>query len=267
MKIGICYRPYLHKKFLKEIIDKISFIELMPDIMTVSETNFIKDICYSKKIDMGLHCLRSSLFSPEGPQMDKVENYYYFSEYIHSKYFSDHIAYSSYRERYLTSVQPIRYNDKNLFVFQNNMTELRKYFPKNFSIENITQNTLFSESIYSESTFIRKLTEQQEDITLLFDLTNMYITAKRNNIPFEKYILNYPFDKVKIVHVSGLYKDKHGIYQDTHSTNFDEEILIPLRMLKSKMSNLEYLLVERDFNVNSPDDILGDLEKLKEIFE
>ncbi|KSU06081.1 hypothetical protein KF282_1280 [Lactococcus lactis subsp. lactis] len=38
-------------------------------------------------------------------------------------------------------------------------------------------------------------------------------------------------------------------------------------MLKSKMSNLEYLLVERDFNVNSPDDILGDLEKLKEIFE
>jgi uncharacterized protein (UPF0276 family) len=266
MKIGICYRPYLHKKLLDKFIDKISLIEIMPDIMSVPEMEFIKNICETRNIDMGLHCLRSSLFSPEGPNIELLENYFYVNKYVKSKYFSDHIAYSHINGKYLTSVHAIQYIDRNIQVFENNMEVLNKYFPEDFSIENITQNVLEKGSSYSESEFIKEITEKT-GVSLLFDLTNMYITACNNGIEFDEYIQHYPFDKVRIVHVSGLTKDIKGIYHDVHSENFDDEILGLLMRVKDKMTNLEYVLIERDFNINNEEDILNDINSLQNVFE
>ncbi|MCL2114154.1 MAG: DUF692 domain-containing protein [Streptococcaceae bacterium] len=262
MKFGICYRPYLHKKFLEKIVEEISFIEIMPEVTNVSEMSEIKYFCQQNNIDMGLHCLKSSLFSPEGPQKEMLEKYFYLSEYLNSKYFSDHIAISHVNDVYLTSVHPIKYTEKNIKVFQNNLSEIQKYFPKNFYVENITQNKLLEGSEIAESQFINKLNQD-----LLFDLTNIYITAKRNNIAFDKYIENYPFDKVKVMHISGLSVDDDGIYHDIHSENFDEEIRQVLQSVKNKLINLEIVLIERDFNISSADDILKDLKMLKEELE
>lgn len=91
MKIGICYRPHLHKKFLNTILDNISILEIMPEVTNVADMREITDLCLNRDIDMGLHCLRTSLFSPEGVQTQMLERYFYISEYINSKYFSDHI--------------------------------------------------------------------------------------------------------------------------------------------------------------------------------
>lgn len=265
MKLGICYRPNLHKKFLSDFIDEISAIEIMPDIMLVKEMENLRDLCQQKNIDIGLHCLKSSLFSPEGPQINELENYYYVYQYLDAKYFSDHIAYSHYKNRYLSSVAPIEYSEKNIEVFKNNFSVLKEYFSNNFLIENITQYHLFSESEFSESQFIRKITESCS-VDLMFDLTNMYITSKRNGLEFEDYIREYPFDRVKVLHVSGIFVDKNGLYQDTHEADLEDEILSLLEKLKDKMINLSYVFVERDFNVEKKEDILRDIKQLKRIF-
>jgi uncharacterized protein (UPF0276 family) len=259
MKFGICYRPYLHKKFLENILNEISFIEIMPEVTNIVEMKAIKEFCQIHNIDMGLHCLKSSLFSPEGPQTEMLEHYFYVSEFLNSKYFSDHIAISHVNDVYLTTVQQISYTQENISIFENNLPEIQKYFQKNFYIENITQNNLLSNSEMTESQFICQLNQD-----LLFDLTNMYITAKRNKIDFDKYTENYPFDRVKVMHVSGLSIDSDGIYHDIHSDNLGEEIRQLLKKIKPKLTHLEIVLIERDFDISRNNDILGDLQLLKD---
>lgn len=265
MKIGICYRPHLHKKFLNTILDNISILEIMPEVTNVADMREITDLCLNRDIDMGLHCLRTSLFSPEGVQTQMLERYFYISEYINSKYFSDHIAISYYHQYYLTSVQPISYSPSNIEVFKNNYDTLESYFSTSILLENITQHRLHPDSSMTESKFISTLTDEIKDIEILFDITNMYITSKNLNIEFDRYIKDFPFEKVKVMHVSGL-TIKENQYFDTHSESLGSEILTAVDKIKDKCINLEYVLIERDFNVNSEKDILNDLEALKSLF-
>lgn len=265
MKFGICYRPNLHSKFLEDIISNIDLLEIMPEVTSVKEMKKIKKISKLHNISLGLHCLKSSLFSPEGPQLKELEKYFYIFEYLNAIYYSDHIAVSHINGKYLTTVNPIEYNQKYINVFKNNLNSLKDFFaPEDILIENITQNKLI-EAEYSESQFIDKIFNQT-NISCLLDITNQYVTAKRNNISFEKYIKNYPFDSVKVVHVSGFLIDEMGIYRDTHSKDLSNEILEVVSFLAPKLSNAQYILVERDFNVNCPEDIVRDLNALKSIF-
>lgn len=234
----------------------------MPEITSIEEIKYIREFGKRHDIEFGLHCLKSSLFSPEGPQKEMLEKYFFVSEFLNSNYFSDHIAISHINDTYLSSVHPITYTTKNLDIFNNNLREVSKYFPRNFYIENITQNKLLDGSEMSESDFINELNQE-----ILFDITNMYITCKRNSIKFEDYLKNFPFEKVKVLHISGLTIDDKGIYHDVHSENLNSEILSVLSNLREELKNLEYVLIERDFNVNSKEDILNDLMSVREIFE
>lgn len=266
MKLGICYRPHLHKKFLSSILNEVSILEIMPEVTDVIDMKEIAELCFNKNIEMGLHCLRTSLFSPEGVQKQMLEKYFYISEYIHSKYFSDHIAISYYHQYYLTSVQPISYTPSNIEVFKNNYDLLKQYFSDSILIENITQHEPKPDSSMTESNFIRSITDEIEEVEILFDVTNMYITSKNLGIEFSKYVENFPFDKIKVIHVSGL-TIKEGRYLDTHSEKLSSEILAVVDSIKDKCTNLEYVLVERDFNINSEKDVLDDLKELASIFK
>ncbi|MBG9366841.1 MULTISPECIES: DUF692 family multinuclear iron-containing protein [unclassified Streptococcus] len=264
MKIGVCYRPHIHNQFLDLLVKNVNFLEIMPEITDIKDMKHIKELSGLNNIDLGLHCLRTSIFSPEGPQEDMLDKYFYVSEFLNSKYFSDYIAYSYIDNVYLTAVQQIEYNDRSLEIFQNNLPTIAEYFPENFLIENITQTELTNDQ-YTESEFIDKVI-QSTNVSLMLDITNMYITCKRNNKDFKQYVESYPFDKVKVMHVSGLTIDERGVYQDTHFNNLDDEILEAVKYVKPFLTNLEYVLVERDFNVNSAEDILNDVNALKDIF-
>ncbi|HEO8062837.1 TPA: DUF692 family protein [Streptococcus agalactiae] len=266
MKFGICYRPHLHNQYLEEILEKISILEVMPEITSVLDMKKIKEKCSKKGIDIGIHSLRTSMFSAEGPQQNMLENYFYISEFLDSKYFSDHIAISNYHNYYLNSVQAIPYSDKNIQVFKNNLNYMRDFFPKNLYIENITQHIQLKESSMLESEFISRIV-QETDVDTLFDVTNMFVTANNVGILFQDYIQDYPFERVKVLHVSGLSKNKDGHYVDIHSENICNDMLDIVRTVKDRLINLEYVLIERDFNVDTVNDIFLDLDNLKNIWE
>lgn len=264
VKFGICYRPNLHNKFIEKIMPEIDFVEIMPDITSLEDLRQIKEQCAKYGIGMGMHCLKSSLFSPEGAQLSEIENYFYMAEFANTEYYSDHIGISHFQDRYLSSIRQIPYTQKNIDIFCTNYKEISKIFRNNVLIENITQFDLFKSSELTESQFIEEIVANT-NVELLFDFTNMYVTARNNNIDFLEYCDEYPFEKVKVVHVSGLDIDDRGIYQDNHSKDFDEEVITNLNQIKNRM-NPEYILVERDFNVITEKDILNDVFTLKSIF-
>ena len=64
MKVGICYRPAIHSEYIEEIIEEIDILEVMPDVMDIEESKFIKKLAKEKNISIGIHTLKYSIASP-----------------------------------------------------------------------------------------------------------------------------------------------------------------------------------------------------------
>lgn len=262
MKVGICYRPTIHSEYIEEIIDEIDILEVMPDVMDIEESKFIKKLAKEKNISIGIHTLKSSIASPYGLSEDDVEKYFFASKYMNAVYFSDHIAFSHIENIYLSTVFPIEYTDINKKIVLRNLNKLNTYFEKiPVLVENITQYKLVNKN-KSEGEFFKSISKQND---ILLDITNLYVTAKSNKLDYDDYIKEFPLDKVQVLHISGVTYDHNNNAIDSHSTNINEDMLDFLARHLIHFKNLKYILVERDFNINKKEDILNDIKNLKNI--
>ncbi|KIQ95317.1 hypothetical protein LH47_00571 [Anoxybacillus thermarum] len=265
IKIGICYRDSIHEEFIDKLIEYVDFLELMPDITGYKETKRLLKICKDKNIDIGIHCLKSSLGSKEGIYRPAIEQYAFYSEYVEAAYYSDHVAYSHMHDVYLSKVFPVEYDMENILIMRRNLEIVSSFFSNQILLENITQNKLSNKGQLNEGRFFRELLKNANSrIKILFDVTNAYVTALNNNYAFEEYVSEYPFEKIECIHVSGFERDNEGVLRDTHSNSLNEEILISTEWILQR-TNPKYILVERDFNVQCIDDVLEDIYKLRRI--
>ncbi|MDW5470298.1 multinuclear nonheme iron-dependent oxidase [Staphylococcus equorum] len=152
MKVGLCYRENIHGKWIEDIIPHIDFLELMPDTLDIDTAIKLKNICIKNNIPIGIHTLKGSLGSLEGPNFNALKNYFYTHEYFESEYFSDHVAFSHINGQYLSSVFPIDYNEDNINTLSENLKCISPYFNK-ILIENITQNKLSPNYLLLERDF------------------------------------------------------------------------------------------------------------------
>lgn len=265
MKIGLCYRDFIHEEWIEEIIPHLDFIEVMPDITDAKALERLVNLSKQHNISMGIHTLKSSFGSKEGVHIPSLNNYYFQHHYCNAEYFSDHAAFSHIQGRYLSSVFPIPYSKKSAEVLSENLKKVREYFPDLILVENITQNQLNLDDELTESLFFKTLMElTPEEIKLMFDVTNAYVTAFNNNIPFGEYIKDYPFEDVICVHVSGFKRLDNGQLRDSHSNHIDKDIVEATKYVLKKCSP-KYLLLERDFEVYSLEDTLKDIRILREL--
>lgn len=267
MKIGLCYRDSIHRDHIQEVSEYIDFVELMPDITNFKETRSLLNLFKEKNVDVGIHCLKSSLGSEEGFHIPSIEQYAFYNAYANSMYFSDHAAYSHIQGTYLSSVNPINFTHNSAQTLASNLNKLGEYFSEEILVENITQNTLLKNNTLDEGQFFSEVMNLTgNNVKLMFDVTNAYVTANNNGITFNDYVCNYPFNEVSCVHVSGFEKDDTGMLHDTHSHALRDEIICLTESIVKEV-NPKYLLLERDFNVNSVTDTLEDITKLKNIKE
>ncbi|MDR3240920.1 MAG: DUF692 domain-containing protein [Lactobacillaceae bacterium] len=259
MKIGISYRPTLHREIIDKVVDMVDVIEVMPDIMSTDELIALNK--YSKEVSFGLHSLRTSLGSSEGVQTENDRYYYLTGKFFETEYYSDHIAYSYLDNRYLTTVKNIEYNNSTLKVVINNLREINKHYKSGeYLIENVVNHSKMLESTMSESDFFKRVCDDLPNIGVLFDLTNAIVSANHFNMNLSEYLVGFPFDKIKVIHVSG-YENINNRYQDTHAVSINQDTIEELKRI-IKLSNADCVIIERDFNPND-DDLIVELENIK----
>lgn len=262
-KVGVCYRPWLHNEFIEDLAPLVDAFEIMPDATGLTDLKRIKAVADANNLPLATHCLRSSLAQPDGYQHENTKNYFLCDRFLNSRYYSDHLAFSYYQDTYLSSVQAIAYTQNNLEITAGNITNLAQKFDGPVLIENIVQNGINPANEMTESQFFNELMQRTPDnVKLLFDLTNMFVTAHNTGIEFEDYIKKYPFDQVKSMHVSGFSTDDGLYYKDSHNTDIDKVQAKLLEAILNEVS-LDFLFVERDFNVQNIDDVKRDLATLK----
>jgi uncharacterized protein len=91
-----------------------------------------------------------------------------------------------------------------------------------FALENVSSYMTHPEDEMPEWEFLSEVIERA-DCGLLFDVNNVYVSAKNHGFDPEGYVDAIPADRVVQMHVAG-HTDKGAWLLDTHATYVREEV-------------------------------------------
>jgi uncharacterized protein (UPF0276 family) len=114
-----------------------------------------------------------------------------------------------------------------------------------------------------EIDFINAVIEQS-DCGLLLDVNNIYVNSINHRYDAEEFLAQLPGDRVMYAHVAGHYVEAEDLRVDTHGAG----VIDPVWQLLDKSFELFGVmptLLERDFNIPPVDELLEEVDQIKEI--
>ncbi len=141
-------------------------------------------------------------------------------DWINPASFSEHLAWSTHGAEFLNDLLPLPYTQETLTRVADHISEVQDTLGRRMLLENPSSYLKFAESAYSETDFLKELTNRT-GCGLLLDVNNVFISANNLDVSPHSYIDAYPTDKVGEIHVGGHDEDSDDngalLLIDSHS--------------------------------------------------
>lgn len=120
--------------------------------------------------------------------------------------FSEHLAWSTHGEAFLSDLLPFPYNDASLRRVISHVQEIQETLKRRILLENPATYLRFGSSIYSEIEFLQEIA-RRTGCGLLLDVNNVYVCAVNHAFTPEDYIDAFPIAQVEEIHLAGYAED------------------------------------------------------------
>ena len=280
--IGLGLRRDLHQ----EILDEINSTEPSFQWLEIVPENFI-DIGGRKRLDFEKILASKTQIIPHGVNLSigtapeklgqaSFDNYLLdqleelFQE-INPPWFSDHLSCTRIGNYYLQELIPLPFTDEMVTIVSDNIKHIEDRFQLNFLIENPSYYSKYSVNHLSEIEFINSISEKA-NCGILLDVNNIYVNQENHgDYKANDFIDQLDLNRVVQVHIAGHLEDfdswlspKKLKVLDTHGEAIKKEVYEILEYLLSK-TDIKAILLERDSNFPSFQELKQELEELKKI--
>jgi uncharacterized protein len=123
---------------------------------------------------------------------------------------SEHLAWSTHDNTYYNDLLPVPYDKDTLNRVVSHINEVQDFLGQTILLENPSTYVAFETSTMSETDFIRDIASRT-GCGLLLDVNNVFVSATNHNYSPERYIADFPLDRVREIHLAG------------HATEEDDE--------------------------------------------
>jgi uncharacterized protein len=123
---------------------------------------------------------------------------------------SEHLAWSTHDTSYYNDLLPIPYDNDTLNRVVEHINEVQDFLGQSILLENPSTYVAFETSTMSETDFIREISTRT-GCGLLLDVNNVFVSATNHNYSPERYLADFPLDRVREIHLAG------------HATEADDE--------------------------------------------
>jgi uncharacterized protein len=123
---------------------------------------------------------------------------------------SEHLAWSTHDNTYYNDLLPVPYDTGTLHRVVSHINEVQDVLGQTILLENPSTYVAFETSTMSETDFIRDIATRT-GCGLLLDVNNVFVSATNHNYSPERYLADFPLDKVREIHLAG------------HATEADDE--------------------------------------------
>ncbi len=184
---------------------------------------------------------------------------------IDAPWYSDHLCFAGIDGVFLHDLVPIPFTRESIDTAAARVRELSDAIERPVAIENVSFYADPAPREMDEPDFVREVLEAA-DCKLLLDVNNVYVNSLNHQFDPRSYIDRIPRDRVVQIHVAGHFTRKDGIIIDTHGEAICEGVFDLLAYTLERMGPVPVLL-ERDQNFPTFDELLAEVRRLGDIYE
>jgi len=260
---GIGFRKDFAEAFLQRDILQPAFIEVAPE-------NWMGIGGYWKKIfkqateryPLSLHGLSLSIGGPDELDWAFLKELKRFMQEYHVQTYSEHLSFSKCDNAHLYDLLPVPFRWEAVKHISGRIQQVQDFLGRPLGMEIVSYYTPVDAEM-EEHEFIRAIVEQS-GCELLLDVNNVYINGFNHGYNPYTFIQKLPLEKVTYIHMAGHEQVADDLIIDTHG----QPIISPVYdLFDFTVANLQHavpVLLERDFNVPSLEDLQNEMQQLEE---
>jgi uncharacterized protein (UPF0276 family) len=216
----------------------------------------------SRRFPLYLHGLGLSLGTPGPLEPRHLEQFAGVCAAANPRWISDHVAFTRTSEGDLGHLNPVRPTWESVRVVAEHAREVAERCGKPMLLENIT-SPIRLEGGLSEPQFLNEICARA-GCGLLLDVTNLFINSRNHRFDPARWLDELDLDRVCQLHIVG-YEFANGRWTDSHAKPVQPE-LIDLASEVVRRAPVESVILERDGDFPSADDLTAEVAKLTRIF-
>ncbi len=265
----------LRWEFIDELIERvpaeIDFLEISPENYMRRGGYFPAALAFLRsKYPIVTHGLTMSLGGTDPLDHAYLTELAAFVREMESPWHSDHLCFGSAHGAMLHDLLPLSFNESTVKRAADRIRAAQDVLGVPLAIENISFYMHPGKREMSEPEFISRVCEAA-DCGLLLDVNNAYVNSQNFGFDVRDWMKNVPLSRVVQIHIAGheWFNEAdfgtHGSQQiilDTHGAPVIDPVLSLLGEVLERTGPVPVLL-ERDENIPSLDDLLAELSRVR----
>jgi len=273
--------------FIDEILEKkpaLDFVEISPE-------NYMgRGGYYDEALDRSAdlwpivtHGLTMSFGGTDPLRFDYLAGLKRFMERVKSPWHSDHLCFSTYGGVVLHDLLPVAFKKEEVTRIADRIKRAQDAVGVPMAVENVSFYLHPGKREMTEAEFVAAVCEAAA-CGLMLDVNNAFVNATNFGFDVDAWMRSAPLDRVVQMHIAGhdwfeegtwdlgarpkdITSDKEGrLIVDTHAADCCDEVLALLERTLEKTGPVPVLL-ERDQTIPPLDDLLGEVARVKTIWE
>ena len=258
--------------FRKEIADDLLALDstIGPDFVEFAPENWMEIGGYWKEMldrivqryPITTHGLSLSIGSPDPLNYSFLDQMKSFFQEVPALLYSEHLSYSQCDNAHLFDLMPIPFTREAVNHIVTRIQKVQDYLQRPLILENVSYYTPVAPEL-GEAEFIHEIVTQS-GCGLLLDVNNVYVNAFNHNYNAQAFMEKLPLQQVAYMHMAGHTQVSEDTIIDTHGMPVIDDVYNLFDWVLPKVNPVPVLL-ERDFNIPEMDELLVEMNTLKEI--
>ena len=207
------------------------------------------------------HGLSLSIGGPSPLDRTFIQKLRQFMDDYQIRAYSEHLSYCT-DDGHLYDLMPIPFTEEAVSYVAGRIGEVQDMLGRRMAIENVSYYAAPGAEL-SEIDFINAVINEA-DCDLLLDVNNIYVNSVNHCYDPVEFLRDLPGERIAYGHIAGHYNEAEDLIVDTHGA----DIIGGVWDLLDKAYELFGVfptLLERDFNLPPVDELLTEVQQIKDI--
>lgn len=181
---------------------------------------------------------------------------------VNPPWFSDHLCFTRAEGVDLHDLLPLPMTKETVLHVAERIRRVVDVIGRPFALENVSSYLTYTQDEMREWAFVSEIAERA-DCGLLFDVNNVYVSAKNHRFDPKTYLDSVPHERIVQLHLAG-HTDKGTHLLDTHGTPVSGDVWELYRDTLRKVGPVS-TLIEWDEDIPPFETLVSEVEKAAKI--
>lgn len=249
------YRDFVERKPAVDWLEIISENYMVPGGKPLHFLDTIR-----RDYPMVMHGVSLSIGSTDPLNTDYLRELKALIARVQPGWVSDHICWTGVDHHNLHDLLPMPYTEASLRHLVGRIGQVQEFLGRRILLENVSSYVTYAADEMAEWEFVAELA-RRADCELLFDVNNVYVSARNHGFDPRVYVDAMPVERVRQIHLAG-HEDHGDFVIDTHDHPVRDEVWELYRYTIARMGAMP-TMIERDDDIPPLDELIAELAQAR----